>query len=46
MLKLKVEINANQNETILWITANTINNSGGNLCLHLLGNLQYYIGSV
>jgi len=46
MLKLKVEINAYQNETTLWITANAINNSGGNLCLHLLGNLQYYIGSV
>ena len=46
ILKLKAEINAYQNETTLWITANAINNSGGNLCLHLLGNLQYYIGSV
>ncbi len=46
ILKLKVEINAYRNETTLWINANGINNSGGNLCLHLLGNLQYYIGSV
>ena len=46
ILKLKAEINAYSDEIKLWATAPGINNSGGNLCLHLLGNLQYYIGAL
>ncbi|MCW3088809.1 MAG: DinB superfamily protein [Sediminibacterium sp.] len=46
LLKLKNEINAYTDETKLWGTAAQISNSGGNLCLHLLGNLQFYIGAV
>ncbi len=44
--KLKTEISSYSDETKLWITSAQINNAGGNLCLHLLGNLQYYIGAV
>ena len=44
ILKLKTEISSYADETKLWITSEGISNSGGNLCLHLLGNLQHYIG--
>ena len=44
--KLKTEISSYSDETKLWITSAQISNAGGNLCLHLLGNLQYYIGGV
>lgn len=38
------EINLYGNETDIWKTADGINNSAGNLVLHLLGNLNTYIG--
>lgn len=44
--KLHTEINAYANETDLWQSLPGITNTGGNLCLHLLGNLQYFIGNV
>lgn len=44
--KMQTEINAYQEEHLLWQTLPGITNAGGNLCLHLLGNLQYYIGAV
>jgi len=43
--KLKVEIESYQNEESLWKIDKHILNSGGNLCLHLLGNLNTYIGA-
>ena len=43
--KLKVEIESYQNEESLWKIDKKILNSGGNLCLHLLGNLNTYIGA-
>lgn len=43
--KLKAEIEAYQNEEILWKTDKEISNSAGNLCLHLVGNLNTYIGA-
>ncbi len=46
ILKLKAEISSYPDESKLWITAEGISNSGGNLCLHLLGNLQHFIGGV
>ena len=46
ILKLKTEINAYTDETQLWVTLPGTGNSGGNLCLHLLGNLQHYIGAL
>lgn len=42
--KLYKEIEAYTDEKILWQTSNHISNSAGNLCLHLLGNLQAFIG--
>ena len=29
----------------MWIVKNGIHNSAGNLCLHLLGNLNHFIGA-
>lgn len=46
LLKLKAEIAAYTKEENLWVISARINNSGGNLCLHLLGNLQHYIGHI
>jgi hypothetical protein len=43
--KLKQEIELYNNEAILWKTVNSIKNSGGNLCLHIIGNLKTYIGN-
>ena len=42
--KLKNEINQYENENDLWIVKGDISNSAGNLCLHLLGNLNHFIG--
>jgi hypothetical protein len=42
--KLKQEIGAYKNESALWITDKDIPNSAGNLCLHLIGNLNHFIG--
>ena len=46
ILKLKDEVNAYKDERSLWITAGDISNSAGNLCLHLVGNLNHFIGAV
>ncbi|WP_264554304.1 DinB family protein [Flavobacterium sp. N2038] len=43
--KLKVEIESYQNEKSLWIIDKNISNSAGNLCLHLIGNLNTYVGA-
>jgi len=43
--KLKAEIEAYQNEENLWKTDKNIANSGGNLALHLVGNLNHFIGT-
>lgn len=43
--KLKAEIAAYQDEANLWKTTGDIKNSAGNLCLHLIGNLNTYIGA-
>ena len=44
--KLEEEINLYPTEESLWEIAGIIKNPGGNLCLHLCGNLQHYIGAV
>ncbi len=46
LAKLKNEINSYEDESKLWMTAKEIKNSSGNLCLHLTGNLRYFIGSI
>jgi uncharacterized damage-inducible protein DinB len=42
---LTEEIKAFEQDEQLWKVADGISNSGGNLCLHLTGNLQHYIGA-
>lgn len=42
--RLYTEINSYSNQEILWKTEGAISNSSGNLCLHLLGNVQSFIG--
>lgn len=43
--RLKTEIEAYSNEELLWIVRGEISNSAGNLCLHLMGNLNHYFGA-
>jgi len=45
LLRLKSEINLYNEESKIWIVENNIANSAGNLCLHLIGNLNTYIGA-
>lgn len=42
---LKKEIEAYKNEQNMWKTQDGISNSGGNLCLHIVGNLNHFIGA-
>jgi hypothetical protein len=44
--KLETEINLYKSEESIWIIDKDIKNSAGNLCLHLCGNLQNYIGGI
>lgn len=44
--KLKEEIAAYKTESNLWIVADGISNSAGNLCLHLVGNIKHFVGTV
>ncbi|MGB5288816.1 MAG: hypothetical protein WBN42_10030, partial [Ignavibacteriaceae bacterium] len=44
--KLKSEISFFKDEENLWKISGDIKNSAGNLCLHLCGNLQHFIGAV
>ena len=46
ILKLSDEINKYKVEKNIWITDTGISNSAGNLCLHLVGNLNHFIGAV
>lgn len=43
--KLKTEILEYKNEHNLWLTEKGVANSAGNLCLHLIGNLNTFIGA-
>ncbi|MDB5021552.1 MAG: hypothetical protein JWQ28_2679 [Pedobacter sp.] len=42
--RLRDEIDTYRSENALWIVDTGIENSAGNLCLHLIGNLNTYIG--
>ncbi|MCK5105762.1 MAG: DUF1572 family protein [Cyclobacteriaceae bacterium] len=44
--KLKLEIESFKNEENLWQLEGQISNTAGNLCLHLIGNLNHFIGAV
>lgn len=43
--KLKEEIKSYKDESTLWKIEKGIHNSGGTLCLHIIGNLKTYIGN-
>jgi uncharacterized damage-inducible protein DinB len=43
--KLKQEIEAYKSDDALWRTDKALPNSGGNLALHLCGNLSHFIGA-
>jgi uncharacterized damage-inducible protein DinB len=45
LLKLRQEIASYTDEEKIWYTEKNISNSAGNLCLHLVGNLNTYIGA-
>jgi uncharacterized damage-inducible protein DinB len=45
LLKLREEIELYKNEAALWKIEKSIANSAGNLCLHLIGNLNTFIGA-
>ncbi len=44
--KLKKELSLYKSEKNLWLVSDDVSNSAGNLCLHLVGNLNHFIGSV
>ena len=43
--KLRQEIEQYRDESVIWKTDGDITNSAGNLCLHLIGNLNAFIGA-
>jgi len=43
--KLQVEIELYKDETNLWLIHKDVTNCAGNLCLHLVGNLNEFIGA-
>ena len=44
--KLIEEIDLYKNDTNLWEIDGLVTNSAGNLCLHLIGNLNHFIGAI
>ena len=44
--KLKLEIKLFEADENLWKVKEEISNSAGNLCLHLIGNLNHFIGAI
>ena len=44
--KLIDEIKSYKDEKQIWLIKGEIKNSSGNLCLHLIGNLNHFIGAV
>ncbi|MCH7535627.1 MAG: DinB family protein [Bacteroidetes bacterium] len=43
--KLEDELTAYNNADVIWMKEQQVNNTAGNLCLHLTGNLQHFIGT-
>jgi uncharacterized damage-inducible protein DinB len=44
--RLYKEVESYSSEGLIWQKVEGISNSGGNLCLHLMGNLNEYIGRI
>jgi uncharacterized damage-inducible protein DinB len=43
---IKKELEGYNNSSDLWLKSDSINNSTGNLVLHICGNLQFFVGHV
>ncbi len=43
--KIQEELKLYPNQKLVWKTTNGISNSGGNLALHVAGNLQHFVGA-
>ncbi|WP_375558743.1 DUF1572 family protein [Bernardetia sp. OM2101] len=43
--RVKLEIESYKNEENMWKIEGEVLNSAGNLCLHLIGNLNHFIGA-
>ncbi len=43
--KLRSEMESYQKEENIWLNDREISNSAGNLCLHIIGNLNWFIGA-
>src|SRR5436853_30529 len=43
---LHKEISAYNDEDRIWAIAGEVKNSAGNLCVHLLGNVNHFIGAI
>ena len=46
LIRLSNEIKAFDHEGDLWLINGTIKNSAGNLCMHLIGNLNHFVAHV
>lgn len=46
LLKLKEEITSYADESKIWVIHGDIKNSAGNLTLHLIGNINHFIGAI
>ena len=46
ILRLIKEMKCYKNENNIWVKEPNISNSAGNLCLHLAGNLNHFIGAI
>jgi uncharacterized damage-inducible protein DinB len=46
LTRLRDEVHAYQTDAALWNQAPGISNSGGNLALHICGNLRHFIGHI
>ncbi|GAA3589969.1 DinB family protein [Flavivirga amylovorans] len=44
--KLKTEMMSYKQEENLWFLDKEITNSAGNLCLHIVGNINHFIGAI
>ena len=43
--RVKTELSAYTDEDLIWVTTKEINNCTGNLILHVIGNLNWFIGA-
>ncbi len=44
--RVKQEISLYSDEALLWSVRGAVSNSPGNLCLHIIGNLNHFVGAV